>query len=136
MANRVLLGQFASNDHRLRISKPGFNVLDPALTREQIHFDSTWSASPSVLVQGSFAITSDFYAGFEKWFITLATWPDLGYVPCLLTYRVDPADGINAAPGRVFWLYCTRTALRATRLEATNTIHYVVLRHPEGGILG
>lgn len=51
MANRVILGLF-SGSYRLRISRPGFNVLSTTLTNNQLAFDSTWSGIGSIIQKG------------------------------------------------------------------------------------
>jgi hypothetical protein len=52
MTTRVILGAF-DGTFVLRASKPGFNVLDPALTKEQLAFDSRYFTAARVLSQGT-----------------------------------------------------------------------------------
>jgi hypothetical protein len=52
MTNRIILGAFEGT-YVLRASKPGYNVLDPALTKEQLAFDSRYFTAMRVLSQGT-----------------------------------------------------------------------------------
>ncbi|MBX4911374.1 hypothetical protein HJA82_29110 [Rhizobium bangladeshense] len=51
MANRVVLGAFAGT-YVLRISKPGFDVLDTSLSAGNLSFDSRWSSVGKVWTKG------------------------------------------------------------------------------------
>ncbi|AGC36063.1 hypothetical protein B7L88_gp019 [Rhizobium phage RHEph10] len=51
MTNRVVLGAF-DGTFVLRISKPGFNVLDTALSDANLSFDSRWSSVGKVWMKG------------------------------------------------------------------------------------
>ncbi|MBC2806648.1 hypothetical protein C3Y94_026200 [Rhizobium ruizarguesonis] len=51
MSNRLILGAF-DNTFVLRISRPGANVLDPALPVEQLAFDSRWASLAVIHQQG------------------------------------------------------------------------------------
>lgn len=55
MANRVVLGAF-DGAYVLRVSRPGFNVLDPALPPEHLAFDSRWQEAGNVYMEGTFSI--------------------------------------------------------------------------------
>lgn len=52
MANRVVVGAFAGT-YVLRVSRPGFDVLNGGLTPEQLVFDSRWSEAGNVFLRGS-----------------------------------------------------------------------------------
>lgn len=51
MANRVILGEF-NGDYVLRVSRPGHNVLNTALARKNLAFDSRWPETLQVVNQG------------------------------------------------------------------------------------
>lgn len=52
MANRVVLGAF-NGTYVLRVSRPGYNVLDPALPPERLVFDSRWAEANNCFAVGS-----------------------------------------------------------------------------------
>lgn len=52
MANRVVLGSFADT-YVLRVSKPGFNVLDDTLSTDKVVFDSRWAETGNVMQSGT-----------------------------------------------------------------------------------
>lgn len=54
MTNRVILGAF-NGTYVLRVSKPGYDVLTPSLTKEQLVFDSRWASTSSVFMSGTIA---------------------------------------------------------------------------------
>lgn len=51
MSNRLILGSFA-NTFVLRVSRPGYNVLDDSLPPECISFDSRWQETMNVIQSG------------------------------------------------------------------------------------
>lgn len=55
MANRIILGAF-DGTYVLRVSRPGFDVLNPSLPPEQLAFDSRWQETGNVYMEGTFSI--------------------------------------------------------------------------------
>lgn len=55
MVNRVVLGAF-DGTYVLRASRPGFDVLNTGLTRNQLAFDSRWSETGLEFMSGTFAV--------------------------------------------------------------------------------
>lgn len=74
MANRMLLGKFAAGDFRLRVSRPGFNVLND-LTRKNIAFDSTFPDTLSIYQVGRAKFVPHVTNRTDYGF------PGLGYIP-------------------------------------------------------
>lgn len=60
MVDRVLIGQYAPNDFRLRISRPGFDVNNTSLTPAQLAFDSTYEETFYVIAKGEFLIGRNY----------------------------------------------------------------------------
>lgn len=80
MANRLVIGAFDGKS-RVRISKPGRDVLDPALRSDRIAFDSTWF--DGALVYAS----QNIHQGQ-----VVFNWPDLSYPPVMLAFN---NQGVN-----------------------------------------
>jgi hypothetical protein len=57
MANRTLLGLF-QGVYRLRISMPGYDVMNAGLGSEQLAFDSAWGRLGKVWMKGAVAVGS------------------------------------------------------------------------------
>ena len=57
MSDRVLLGALGGGDYGLRVSRPGYDVTDPALAKEQLAFDSRWTEVSNVWMAGSVVFT-------------------------------------------------------------------------------
>ena len=53
MANRVVLGELPGGGLGLRISRPGYNVLDAALRDDRLSFDSRWPAAMRLIKSGA-----------------------------------------------------------------------------------
>lgn len=89
MSNRLVIGDVTgSGDYRLRISKPGFDVLNLALAPENIIFDSSWGNAISEIHQsGSLSFTHTWtYTPGTMSLVKKATWSDLGFIPiCINT---------------------------------------------------
>lgn len=81
MANRVVLGAF-DGTYVLRVSTPTKNVLDTALSKQDIVFDSRWYNTLNLHQKGSCSIPS----GVNNDYITLASWPALNNNPIVLCY--------------------------------------------------
>lgn len=64
MTNRVVLGALPGGGHGLRVSRPGFDVLNTGLAPKQLAFDSRWPAAmrlvKSGLVSSGSGATIDF----------------------------------------------------------------------------
>lgn len=76
MANRLVIGNF-DGQSRVRVSKPGKNVLNAALDRTDLAFDSAWFDGSLILADG---------ATPSNWQFTL-DYPDLGYPPVVLAFN-------------------------------------------------
>ncbi|MFG1462248.1 hypothetical protein V5F77_05040 [Xanthobacter sp. DSM 24535] len=91
MANRLLLGEYYGRK-RLRFSKPGFDVLDPALTDDQLVFDSAWSEilKPHAISWDSGGLVSfrQTYSNLYRNFCRIS-FPALPFVPLALAWVVD-----------------------------------------------
>lgn len=81
MVKRVSLGRWGDGSYRLRVSRPGFDVDNTALTPSQLAFDSTLDGYGQLLYTGM-ASMPDGMSNYP-----LVTWPDLGYVPTVFMYR-------------------------------------------------
>lgn len=58
MVDRVLLGAF-DGTYVLRVSRPGYDVKNPALTPNQLSFDSRWQEAGQELMRGSVVFDPD-----------------------------------------------------------------------------
>ncbi|EKF43971.1 hypothetical protein NA8A_04145 [Nitratireductor indicus C115] len=56
MANRIVLGAF-DGTFVLRASRPGYDVLDPALLPEHVSFDSRWQEAGNIVQRGTFKLS-------------------------------------------------------------------------------
>lgn len=56
MTSRVLLGPLPSGAYGLRVSRPGFDVTNPALTGQQISFSSEWAQAGIIFAKGSVSV--------------------------------------------------------------------------------
>jgi hypothetical protein len=83
MSNRLILGAFDST-FVLRVSRPGANVLDPALPVEKLAFDSRWASLAVVhqqgLVRGRMARVDMVGPVWTSSFIVPANYPNLPLV--------------------------------------------------------
>lgn len=52
MANRVIMGSF-NGDYRLRISAPGYDVLNTGLVSPQLRFSTDWGRLGNIWMQGT-----------------------------------------------------------------------------------
>lgn len=52
MSNRVLLGALDSGGFGLRVSRPGYDVTNAGLAKEQLAFDSRWPEVSNVWMSG------------------------------------------------------------------------------------
>lgn len=139
MANRLLLGKHPNfADIRLRISRPGFNVLSTGLTRDQIHFDSTlWNSTLGILATGTVAIPDVVSAPI----IDIITWSDPGYIPAFFSYSDE--GGIWRLPDFYQWFRIKRTGVDfhpGERMAPSDdkgfVCYYAALASPEGGVIG
>ena len=92
MANRVVIGNF-NGEQVCRISRPGFDVLDSALSKDNLVFDSRWVQTSSVLYSGS-AVTdqSNGVSNFKT--ITYPVAFAAGTLPLVIVvYRVRTNSG-------------------------------------------
>lgn len=66
MTNRLILGAFAGT-FVLRVSRPGFNVMDDSLPPECISFDSRWQETMNVLMSGQVTFGNAGVAGSQSY---------------------------------------------------------------------
>lgn len=111
MANRVLLGQFAAGDYRVRISAPGQNVLSTTLTKNQILFDSELAGYGVVYKTGTFSLAASTTYSAQK----LVSWTSIGYVP--VVYMLVGASNARKA----FIPMTFQLGIRADGIYATGT---------------
>lgn len=123
MANRVILGDF-NGQMVLRVSRPGFNVLDPGLTVDQLAFDSRWAQSVSIHSSGQF--TYDQGIGIDVWF---GEW--LARPPIVIMSWFS--EGLYYKSQQEFYVYNDRFRIEPLAYVPGNgtylaTYHYMVLR--------
>lgn len=83
MVNRVVLGAHAGT-YVLRVSRPGYNVLNDSIPLSAVAFDSRWGDDLRIYQQGTFAVPSGNSGEVKK----VVNWPNLTYVPAVLfTYQ-------------------------------------------------
>lgn len=56
MVQRVVYGALPGGGYGLRVSRPGFDVLNPSLPPSQLSFDSGWDRTLKVFMSGSVAV--------------------------------------------------------------------------------
>lgn len=141
MANRVLLGRYSGSDYRLRVSKPGFNVL-AGLSREQLIFDSDWLSTLLVLAKGSVAFGTVLGpGGLDQVVPDIITWPDPGYIPVFLPYWSMTSTDYAEAPRSQIRFRVKRTGVDYVQNASypgwsMAYVNYIALRAPEGGVIG
>lgn len=74
MSNRVILGAFAGT-HVFRVSRPGFDVLNDSLPPNAIAFDSRWSESANVFMEGTFSASANNSSNTVNYGTTLPSVP-------------------------------------------------------------
>lgn len=105
MATRFLMGDFAANDPRFRMSKPGQNVL-ANIDRQFLSFDSTWADTGVIYLRGQIAV-NNAAGGY-----TQVTFPEqLPSIPFVFYFRqIDSnqqrqgsywSDNVNYSPYHV-----------------------------------
>ncbi|QIG76836.1 hypothetical protein EVC30_007 [Rhizobium phage RHph_Y1_11] len=97
MANRVVLGAY-NGTYAFRVSFPGFNVLDPALTKDQLAFSSetSWATeTANILLTGFFLWSGSTYIDvlFGQTFATNKI-PMVLFWPFLSSGQVNGSDYI------------------------------------------
>lgn len=65
MANRVVHGALPGGGFGLRVSRPGYNVLDAGLTGKQLAFDSRWGAAARLFLNGKVTLSSVFPVAYH-----------------------------------------------------------------------
>lgn len=95
MANRVVLGAF-DNDYVLRVSRPGYNVLDPNLSAKQLAFDSRWSQFTTIHSEGVVR-----FAPHQR-YLTIAH--DLGYRPYAMSWYMPSQTYLTAFDVNAYWI--------------------------------
>lgn len=142
MVQRVVLGKVGTGDYRLRVSRPGYNVMDLGLARQNVFFDTEWLSTLLVLAEGSVSVTYSFGTSSYGVQPNILTWADPGFIPVFL-----PSINLAAVPG---YAYNPRAYMRfgvkRTGVDyiqnttngggGTFTLEYLVLRAPEGGVIG
>lgn len=111
MVARSVLGLF-DGSYRLRVSKPGNNVLSTGLTREQLAFDSTWDEIIQIVASGT-ATSSNSNEGsstFKRYLLYEFATP-LTYVPMVLLlgpsskiFKNNPGDIYVYASNSKIWI--------------------------------
>lgn len=66
MTNRVVVGPLPGGGAGIRVSRPGYNALDPNLQPKQVAFDSRWNRAGRVHMTG--VVTGDTTIYFGKTF--------------------------------------------------------------------
>ena len=83
MVARVVLGSFAGTP-RLRVSRPGFDVLDTGLVAAELAFDSAWPGLMQVLFAGTAESAGSKTSGIGLY--RLVEWRALDYMPVVLLF--------------------------------------------------
>lgn len=83
MVVRVVLGQYAPGDYRLRVSRPGYDA-SGTLPRAALAFDSSLGEVWGIHQVGSFFLSKTDTTNRVNQL--LASWPSLGYVPAVLIF--------------------------------------------------
>lgn len=142
MVQRVVLGKVATGDYRLRVSKPGFDVMNLSLARKDVYFDTEWISTLLVIASGTASVNPGVLSGSYAVVPNIVTWADPGFIPVFLPYVVLPG-----APGNAYNpLSYMRFGVKRTGVDYIQntvnggspnfTLEYLVLRAPEGGVLG
>jgi hypothetical protein len=141
MSNRVVLGAF-DGTYVLRVSRPGFDVLDPNLAKELLAFDSRWDEAGNVYMTGSGVIptgpgssqtaTIDFGATIDPPPLAIglieASGPYLGTGYHLMSNM----DGAMANTGFQNSIVTTTTQVKLISTEEGKPFFYAVLRNVYG----
>jgi hypothetical protein len=101
MTNRVFMGVF-QGDMRLRISKPGFDVMNAGLTAEQLAFDSAWGRLGKVWMKGAVTLSSNqsIVIPFGRTFTAapmIVVFSDVRWVYNTPGYKSVPATQISSS---------------------------------------
>jgi hypothetical protein len=95
MANRVVFGELPGGGLGLRVSRPGYNVLDSALRDEKIAFDSRWPAAMRLIKSGSANTSGSAGVGATIMFgLTLAVEPMCFVITKAGVYYVNESVGL------------------------------------------
>lgn len=104
MTNRVVYGALPGGGYGIRVSRPGNDVLNTALTGKQLAFDSRWTSSARVFLNGSVVIgvggIGTFYT--VSFGTTFASIP-----PVIILFRQTSSAAWRVADGAAFnesWL--------------------------------
>lgn len=89
MARRVVLGALPGGGQGLRVSRPGFDVLDTGLTAKQLAFDSRWPSAARVHMEGQIFCGA---VGNVSTYSTVNFGVDFGVPPPVITL-------VNNGPG-------------------------------------
>lgn len=144
MANRLLLGRFATNDYRLRISKPTFNVMSPSLTPAQLIFDSTTYLQTSRVFTSGVKAYNVGAAGTVL--ADFVTWPNLGYRPFMIFWYKPATQGRKGLITVQFTyrikttgfdlIYGTEVVTDPDDFPWAGDMYWIGFKVPEGGVLG
>jgi hypothetical protein len=122
MANRVVIGAF-DGTFALRLSRPGYNVLDPALPPENLAFDSRWTSSTNLVLSGEATFVN---ASGVTQPITVYYGETFAVVPLVLVYiqRGTNRWGLwlnnyNSAALATVHIFTDRFQLKPTTLSST-----------------
>lgn len=91
MANRVVLGSFGGT-YVLRVSRPGFNVLDDGLSPNAVAFDSRWSDAGNLYMSGSVSISGQYTPSRTSGYSEVMYGRTFSNRP-LVVSTIDSADG-------------------------------------------
>lgn len=139
MTNRVALGALPGGGFGLRVSRPGFNVLDTGLTGQQLAFDSRWSFAARIHMEGTFSVDR---AGSFGVYSNLSLGLDFGVPPPVLAMvlrdggqrQIDEgnnywlADGSYAQSVRIFSSYLSFLHPQSPLEPFTRVYKYIVFR--------
>lgn len=87
MTNRLILGQF-DGTYLLRVSRPGFDAMDPNLRPSQLAFDSRWMTTLQVHISGNVTMLNN----------QVVIPHGLGYRPFVMIFLSGSAQ-FGQAPG-------------------------------------
>ena len=90
MANRLILGAF-NGSMVLRVSRPGYNVLDDSLPASAISFDSRWGIAANVMQTGIVSLTLRKGSFSQLWAVgSFGTVAGLGKPPSMIANLRNP----------------------------------------------
>jgi hypothetical protein len=132
MTNRVVIGEFEGT-YVLRVSRPGYNAMDPNLPSIGLVFDSRWATFAAIHMNGSVALGVDT-SGNER---VISIYHGLGFTPYVLGFETANADGHQYAGGsgaERFYMTADATHLHIRDpIGFGGTMKYCITRTRAGG---